>query len=183
MDLLPYFVDKEEAIDYYHAQTSKNDALKAYIVGFLSKEKMSNKNIRSALGIEQVYTVTHLKRAGTRLSEDELTLWFNNADKISLGHVRAIAKLDQVKRERLLRDLLVKRIPVQHYESLARGEKEERDVDIKRLEEQMSSQLGREIHISYSSRRKTGTISLGYYQLEDLDRIITKLGFRADSDF
>lgn len=183
MDLLPYFVDKEEAIDYYHAQTNKNDALKAYIVGFLSKEKMSNKNIRSALGIEQVYTVTHLKRAGTRLSEDELTLWFNNPEKISLGHVRAIAKLEQPKREPLLRELLVKRIPVQNYESLARGEEEERDVDIKRLEELIASQLGREVSISYSSRKKTGTISLGYYQLDDLDRIISKLGFKADSDF
>lgn len=183
MELLPYFVDSEEAIEHYHAHRDKNDALKAYIVGYLSKEKMSNKSIRSALGIEQVYTVTHLKRAGTLLSEDELTLWFNNPDKISLGHVRAIAKFEQSKRERLLRDLLVKKIPVQSYETLARGEKDERDVDIKRLEELIASQLGREVTISYSSRKKTGTISLGYYQLDDLDRIITKLGYRADSDF
>ncbi len=72
---------------------------KAYVVAFLSGEGRSNSQIREDLGIEKVYTVTHLKRAGT-LSEEELTLWLRNPRKITLGHVRAVAKLPFSKREK-----------------------------------------------------------------------------------
>lgn len=117
MNNLPLLLDAREAIDYYHQHPGMTDAEKAYVVAFLSGEGRSNSQIREDLGIEKVYTVTHLKRAGT-LSEEELTLWLRNPRKITLGHVRAVAKLPFSKREKLLRDLLHTRTPVHKFEAL-----------------------------------------------------------------
>ncbi|WP_423839452.1 hypothetical protein [Vibrio cholerae] len=63
MNNLPLLLDAREAIDYYHQHPGMTDAEKAYVVAFLSGEGRSNSQIREDLGIEKVYTVTHLKRA------------------------------------------------------------------------------------------------------------------------
>lgn len=74
MNNLPYLIDADEAIEYYKSKSDLTDAEKAYVVAILSQEGYSNKSIRQSLGIEKVYTVTHLKRAGASLSESELNL-------------------------------------------------------------------------------------------------------------
>lgn len=183
MNALPLLIDAEEATEYFREHPDCTDAEKAYIVGVLSNEGLTNKQIREALKISKVYTVTHLKRAGTSLSEEELTLWLNNPLRITLGHVRAIAKLPRTKREELLRGLLRTKSSVQKFESIAQGKSDDRDADIKRYEVLMGERLGREIKIRYNQGKRTGCISLDFYTLEDLDHISKQLGFNAEEHF
>lgn len=180
MNNLPFLIDADEAIEYYKGQSELTDAEKAYVVGILDKEGYSNKSIRKALGISKVYTVTHLKRVGTSLSESELGLWHKNPTRITLGHVRAIAKLPQSKREELLRNLLTKRIPVHKFESIAQGKSNDTDTDIKRYERIMGEVLGRQIKIRFNAAKRSGSITLDFFGLEDLDDISKSLGFKAE---
>ncbi|MCG8612265.1 MAG: transcriptional regulator [Pseudomonadales bacterium] len=180
MNNLPFLIDADEAIEYYNGQKELTDAEKAYVVSILYKEGYSNKKIREALGIRKVYTVTHLKRAGTHLSESELELWHKNPTRITLGHVRAIAKLPQPKREELIRNLLTIRTPVHKFEAIAQGKPEYADADIKRYEQIMGEVLGRQIKIRFNAVKRTGSITLDFFGLDDLDDISKSMGFKAE---
>lgn len=177
---LPLLIDALEAIDYYTNKDNLTDAEKAYVIAILNREGYSNKAIRQALNINKVYVVTHLKRVGTSLSESELNLWHRNPDRITLGHVRAIAKLPQSKREEMLRGLLTKRTPVHEFESIAQGKSDNQDTDIKRYEQIMGEVLGRQIKIRFNAAKRSGSISLDFYSLDDLDHISQSLGFKAE---
>jgi len=179
---LPLLIDAEEAIQFYKAQPSLTDAAKAYAIGLISNDGYSNSEIREALEIDKVYAVTHLKRAGTQLSLDELELWHNNPSKNTLGHVRAIAKLNREKREPLLRNLLANKCSVAEYEAIGRGRETDKDVDIKRFEQLMSERLGRDIKIQYNKGKQYGRITLGFFTLDDLDDITEKLGYSPELD-
>ncbi|HDZ37060.1 MAG TPA: transcriptional regulator [Marinobacter sp.] len=172
-------VDAEEAVEYANKTPNLTDAQKAHLIGFLSDEGLRNSEIREALDIDRPYTVSHLKRAA-RLSENELTLWHNNPTKITLGHVRAIANFPEARRTKMLRDLLARRIPVHEYESIARGEASEIDVDIKRFQESVSEQTGHPISIRYNSRKRSGSISIQFFSLGELEDIAEQLGYKRD---
>ena len=181
MDHLPLLVDAEEAVQHYFSHPQRTDAEKAYIVATLHRCGMTNLQIRQALKIPNVYTVTHLKRAGTRLSEVELTLWHNNPTRITLGHVRAVAKLPQLQRESLLRDLLVRSTSVHQFELLAQGKQAERDADIARYETVMGDVIGRRVKVQYNKAKRTGSITLDFFTLDDLESIAKALGFSAEN--
>ncbi len=177
MKMLPILLDDQEAIRYYHETARISDAEKAYVIRILSQEGYQNKRIRDVLTIAKVYTVTHLKRVGTVLSEDELELWLNNPQKITLGHVRAVAKLPQPKRETLLRELLAKKISVHECEVIAKGQSEEKDVDVKRYAQDMEDQLGRPVSIRYNPAKCSGSLTLQFFGLDDLDDVSGLLGY------
>jgi len=188
MESLPFIFDTKEAIDYYHQHPGCTDAIKAYIVAFLFGEGLENTDIRQALKIEKIYLVSHLKRAGTLLSEEEIELWHNNPRSITLGHVRAVAKLPFIDRDRLLRKLLPgvskENKSVAKYESIARslakGEEIKKDVDIIRYEERMQEVTGRVTKIRYNQAKRSGTITLDFFSLDSLDDIAKALGFNAE---
>jgi len=189
MENLPFFLDTEEAIDHYKNHHDCTDAVKSYIVGLLHTDGFKNSDIRAALEINKVYLVTHLKRAGTSLSETELTLWHNNPRAITLGHVRAIAKLPRSEREELLRSLLTGRQKgdnnksVSKYESLAnslaKGESVEKDANIKKYEELMQATIGKVVRIKYNQAKQSGSITVDFFSLDSLDDISKSLGFDA----
>ncbi len=183
MEYLPYLLDKRDAVDFYQKNPACSDAAKAFVVAFLSKAGLSNREIRAALNIDKVYTVTHLKRAGLSLTETELALWHKNPDCITLGHVRAVAKLPQQERERMLRKLLAQKTPVHQFEAIAQGETEQRNADIKRYQERMAEVLGRPVKIRYNNAKKSGSLCLDFFTLEDLDHLATTLGFKAEEDY
>jgi ParB family chromosome partitioning protein len=183
MRILPLVLDTQEAVSFYHAHGGLNDAQIAYLVGFLSKEGHSNKKIRHFLGITKVYTVTHLKRAGTLLSEAELQLWCDNPERITLGHVRAVAKLPPKEREGLLRDLLAKRRSVHDFELLAKGKSPVPDVDTKRYSSRMSEVLGYPVEIIFNQYTKRGRLILDFYTVDDLEDMARKLGYIPEQDF
>lgn len=178
---LPLLVDPDEATDYYLTHPHATDAERAYVVALMSQHGMSNAQIRHALGIPKVYTVTHLKRAGMSLSEPELLLWHRNPQRITLGHVRAIAKLPRPQRENLLRDLLTRKTPVHQLEMLAQGKDQEWDADIARYEMVMGEVIGRRVKVQYNKQKRTGSLTLDFYTLEDLDTLAKELGFNAEN--
>lgn len=180
MECLPLILDADEAIEYFHQHPDSTDAVKSYIVAFLYSEGFQNAAIRAALNIDKVYLVTHLKRAGTLLSETELELWHNNSTAITLGHVRAIARLPRTEREALLRKLLINRTPVSKFEALAKGKDDKKDVNIKRYEELMQTVTGRVTKIRFNHVKQSGTISLDFFSLDALDDISKALGFNAE---
>lgn len=180
MESLPLILDTDEAIDYFHQHPDCTDAIKSYIVAFLYGEGFQNAGIRTALNIDKVYLVTHLKRAGTLLSETELELWHNNSKAITLGHVRAIARLPRTERETLLRGLLTSRTPVSKFESLGKGEDSKKDVNIKRYEELMQNVTGRITKIRFNNAKQSGSITLDFFSLDALDDISKALGFNAE---
>jgi len=181
MNNLPFIVDAEEAIEFYFNNPQTTDAALAYLIGILKKDGYSNLGIRKALKIEKVYTVTHLTRAGILLSEDELMLWHSNPIRITLGHVRAVAKLPRSAREDLLRTLLHNKISVRKFEKLAKGEELNEDADIKRYEMLMSQVIGRQIKIKYNANKGSGSMVLDFFSLDDLDVLSKGLGFDSEA--
>ena len=176
-------MDADEAVQFYRENSELTDAAKAYIVAVISNDGYSNKKIRDTLCIAKTYTVTHLKRAGSSLSDAELSLWHNNPKRITLGHVRAIAKLSIPQREPLLRQLLTTKMSVRKFELLGKGKEVEPDTDTKRYADEMGKVLGRTIKIKYDPSKKTGSITLDFYRLTDLQDMAFDLGFKPDELF
>jgi ParB family chromosome partitioning protein len=178
---LPFLLDELDAIDIYKNGGATTDAIKAYVVGYLSKKKYTNGMIREALGIDKVYTATHLIRAGTKLSDEELTLWHNNPTRITLGHIRAIASMDRPRREKILRDHLVVRKSVRDFTALANGKTPgDLDPDIKRYQEGMTVALGAEVTIEYNPNKHSGSVTIDFHSLEAFDGLAKTLGYAPD---
>lgn len=182
MSKLPYFFDPQDAITYYRETPRISDAARAYVVRTLSRDGYTNSKIRETLGIEKVYTVTHLKRTGCALSEEQLMLWDKNSSRITLGHVRAIAKLPPERIEEILRKVISHKLSVRQVIDLAKGNDIEPASDIKTYQEAVSDAIGRPVKVSYSESTCCGSITLDFYGLDDLDAITKALGYSNDEE-
>lgn len=180
MSKLPYFFDPQDAIAYYRATPAMSDAARAYVVRMLSHDGYSNSKIRETLGIEKVYTVTHLKRTGCALTEEQLMLWDKNSSRITLGHMRAIAKLPSQRIEEILRKIISHKLSVRQVIDLAKGKDSEPASDIKTYQEEVSEAIGRPVKVSYSESTCCGSITLDFYGLDDLDNITKALGYSSE---
>lgn len=191
---LPLLLDADEAIEHLKEHNC-NDAVKAYAIGIMSKDGLSNKQIRRELGIQKVYTATHYIRAGTKLSEDELRFWNENIQKveartakvhpITLGHVRVLAKYNRQIREDFLsqieKDLVDgKPISIPSLVTLLAKKNPSAKSDIKVLEEDIGVYLGREVFINYSKSKGTGSLRIKYYSPEDLEVLLDKLKIKRE---
>ena len=179
MHKLPTISSIDAAIFEYTHHSIQTDALRAHIVAALSKYKLPNRKIRALLGIEKVYTVTHLKRAGLELSTTEITLWHNNPSRISLGHIRALAHLPTTEREPILRNLLIHHIPV-HKINCCLNKQPEEDPNVAQFAQIMSEQIGRPVRIEFNARQQKGCLSLDFYNLDDLETLTSALGFKSE---
>lgn len=170
---MDFFNQKHSKRELSVAFKNKNatDAIKAFVVYQLSGLGYQNKDIRHILRIPKVYTVTHLKRAGS-LSNDELNLWHKNPNRISLGHVRAIAKLPQKRRESLLRDLLVRHSSVHAFEMIASGKTEQEDADMRSLTQSLESKLQRPVSMHYDRKTGKGSMTFSFYGVDDLETLL-----------
>ncbi len=183
METLPEFLNHEEAVTLYKQTEEKTDAFKAHTVSYLSRKGLSNRDIRAQLEIEKVYTVTHLKRAGLLLNRDELNLWHRNPKRITLGHVRALGRFGAKRRTEALRNLLLRNTPSHQLRRLAKGAPAEKSADIKRYETLMSEVIGRPIEIQYDASKQSGSLTVKFFSLGDLDDLSTQLGFNATEHF
>jgi ParB family chromosome partitioning protein len=174
MSDMPLLLDADDAIEYY-SRPGLTDAERAFVVAFLSTKGYRNKSIRNALGIKNVYTVSHLSRAGS-LTDAELTLWHRNPHRIKLGHIRAVASLPAAHREDVLRGLLVRRRSVRDLVATLRGDDVVDNADIKRYEQVMGDVLGRVVKVRFDDSG-SGSLSLSFHGLDDLDDITQRLGF------
>jgi ParB family chromosome partitioning protein len=103
-------------------------------------------------------------------------------DKISMGHARALASLqDPEAQVTLAREIVRKNLSVREVERLITSRKETRaearkpgfDADLHAVEEDMIRLLGSKVSIQ--GNRKKGTIRIFYFSLDDLNRIYTKI--------
>ncbi|MCP3671414.1 MAG: hypothetical protein GY814_13475 [Gammaproteobacteria bacterium] len=73
MPTLPYFLETEDAIAALDDREEKTDALLAHIVATLSKTA-KNREIRHLTGLKHDYQVSHFKRAGKTLTQEQKAL-------------------------------------------------------------------------------------------------------------
>lgn len=184
MQLLPEAQNTRDALDIHAEFDHDEKAVTAYVVGHLAKAGMKNREIRKLLNIQSVHACTDLKRIGTQLTHAQLELWLNNPDRIKLGHMRAISRLSSTsEREQILAGLLTRKIAARDIEKLAVGNTPIDDADIKRFEKEVSEGICRDLKLSFSSNKRSGRITLPFYDLEDLEGIVALLGFKRDRDF
>lgn len=108
---------------------------------------------------------------------------------ITMGHAKAILALDEVDKQSLLHELILRDdLSVREAEQAAAriGEKAKknqlqyvpRDFYIEELAEKIQRQIGTKAIIHHKGKR--GHLSLYYYNLDDLDRLLSLLGVNQD---
>lgn len=108
---------------------------------------------------------------------------------ITMGHAKAILALDQEERQILLHELILRdNLNVREAEQTAQriGEKAKkqqlsyvsRDFYLEQLADKIREKLGTQVSIQ--AKGKKGRISIDYYSLDDLDRLLSLLGVSHD---
>ena len=101
-------------------------------------------------------------------------------NKIEMGHARAILSLSPIDQAMMCQKIVNQKLTVREVEKEVSGgtnktsAKQSKDHDIKRLENELSDNLGTNILISHKPSGK-GTIHFKYSNLDELERIIAKL--------
>lgn len=106
-------------------------------------------------------------------------------NKISMGHAKAILSLEEVDKQILLLELILRDdLTVRGAEEAAKRIEDkakrqgltyfEKDFFIDFLAEKLQEKLGTKVSIM--SRGKAGKIAIDYYNLDDLDRLLSLLG-------
>lgn len=180
--MLPLLIESRDALDFLQKTPNINDPQRAYVIAFLSRQGWSNRQIRSHLGIEKVYTLTHFKRVGLVLNDSEFGLWAKNPERITLGHLRTLCHLQSSAREPLLRMLLVQRVSVAKLQVKINAREHYSNADIKYYETNMENTLGRGVKIQFNANRQNGKLTLDFFGLDDLDHLATALGFTLEND-
>ncbi len=103
-------------------------------------------------------------------------------DKISMGHARALASLEEPSAQvSLAQEIVRKSLSVRDVERIISGRREARaeagkpkfDADLSAVEEDLIKFLGTKVSIR--GNRKKGTIRILYFSLDDLNRIYAKI--------
>ena len=99
------------------------------------------------------------------------------ADKITMGHARAVLTLSPDEQSRILREAVRKNLSVRAVENLAKPDSKtqskNKDPDTAILERQLSESLGAKINIKHS--KSGGVISIKYSTMNELQGIIEKI--------
>ena len=186
MHPLPHLTTPNEALDALKRISTPTQAFLALVVALLSKVH-TNREIRAITGIHHDYTVSHLKRAGKKLTRKELELWHNNPQSITLGHVRVLCRMPSTQREHYLRKLLAVKITVSKLETIAakRSTITNDENDCELYAQKISRATGRAIAISQPKLKGNvwiGKMILGWYGYEDLERIAKLLGYNPQEE-
>lgn len=175
--MLPFLTDINDVHRFLKQCPTPCDAHIAYLAAFLSKEGLPNREVRAILGIDKVYALTHFKRVGLSLTEDEFQLWEKNPTRITLGHLRLLAGLSPSRRHALIRHVIATGVSVARLSASLKSTSQEAISDIKQYSLSMEDALGRGVSISFDIRKQSGEITLKFYGLDDLDMIAKKLGY------
>lgn len=104
--------------------------------------------------------------------------------KLTAGHARAIAGVEDKKKQLLIAELVIKNeLSVRQTEKLIKEEKinekrpakrrAEKNADVKRVEEDLKMILGTKVNLEHKGKK--GKIEIEYYSREELDRLIELL--------
>lgn len=180
--MFPLLIETNDALDFLAKTSYVTDPQRAYVIAFLSRKGWTNRQIRTHLGIDKVYTLTHFKRVGMALSDVEFSLWARNPARLTLGHMRALCHLQPNVREPLMRSVVAHGLSVAKLLQRIKGQTQTADADIKRYETLMEEKLGRGIRIQFDPVRQSGKLTLDFFGLDDLDHLSGALGFSLDLD-
>lgn len=110
-----------------------------------------------------------------------------SSGEISMGHAKAILSLDNpAMRAQLSERIIEKQLNVRDAEresrKLQRLKKQApaqamRDIHLEEIEEKLQSELGTKVHIDHT--KNGGKITLHYYSMEDLERLLVCLGLNS----
>jgi ParB family chromosome partitioning protein len=112
-----------------------------------------------------------------------------NSDLISMGHAKAILSLSDSEKQNLLFELILRDdLSVREAEKAAHRIEEKakkrtlvysnRDFYLEQLAGKIQERLGTKVNIE--GKGKKGRISIDYYSLDDLDRLLTLFGVNSD---
>ncbi|MGH1472060.1 MAG: ParB/RepB/Spo0J family partition protein [Cellvibrionaceae bacterium] len=145
--------------------------------------ELTHQEVAAAVGKSRT-TVTNLLRL-ISLS-DEVRKLLEHGD-IEMGHARALLTLNEQEQRELAREVVNKGLSVRQTEALVRRTQQQQtkavpankvDPDIKKLEENLSEQVGVPINIQHSAKGK-GKLILKYDSLDELDGILKHLNYEA----
>jgi ParB family chromosome partitioning protein len=113
------------------------------------------------------------------------------SDQISMGHAKAILSLeDPLQQISLLRTVIDKQLTVHESEKLAvqwqsaprpKARAVTRDFFLEDLSKKIEQHLGAKVSIQATGQGRKGTICVHYANLDDLDRLLEKLGVTLDA--
>ncbi|GAA0359149.1 ParB/RepB/Spo0J family partition protein [Bowmanella denitrificans] len=144
----------------------------------LNEFELTHQEVADAVGKSRA-SVTNLLRLNNLSDDVKLLLEYGD---IEMGHARALLSLQGEQQIDAARTVVAKGMTVRDAEKLVRKilepapEKPQKkaDPDVKRLETQLSENLGASVSISHNSKGK-GKLVINYTSLEELDGILAKI--------
>jgi len=124
---------------------------------------------------------SHIANMMRLLELPEFILNLLKAEKITIGHARPLIGLSNA--EELVKKIINNKLNVRQSEKLAYGQKKQKikrgfsiiDPNIKDLENELSEKIGLKTSIKFSDKSTSGSITVYYSNLEQLDDIMKRL--------
>ena len=143
--------------------------------GLLKKDNVNYDNLSEAVGKSK----SHISNTIRLLELDEAILKFIEDGKISMGHARALIGVPNGLE--LAKEIINKNLSVREVErgtskfKKPKNKKNQKDPNILDLEKELSEKLGLKTSIQFNERGASGSITLFYSDLEQLDEIMKRL--------
>lgn len=146
--------------------------------------ELTHQEVAHAVGKSRT-TITNLLRL-LALTDDVKTM-LEHGD-LEMGHARAMLSLDAAEQREVARQVVSKGLSVRQTEALVRKVQQEglapavqkspAGGDVQKLEEALAEKIGVPVSISHSSKGK-GKLVLSYNSLDELDGILSHLGYQG----
>jgi ParB family chromosome partitioning protein len=176
-------IPKEKQLEVSLVENLHREDLNPLEVAFVFRRMMdelgfTQEEVADKVGKDRSSVTNYLRL----LHLPQLVQEYLSEDKLSMGHARALAALEDADAQlELAREIVRKSLSVRDVEKIvSRGKKKppairkpEFDPDLRSVEEDLVRILGTKVTISGS--RKKGTIRVLYFSLDDLNRIYDKL--------
>jgi ParB family chromosome partitioning protein len=176
----------------------------AAIYALLENVQRENLNpIEEALGLEKLIkefkftqdklakktgkSRSHIANLIRLLSLDKYVIRLLSEKKIDMGHARALVSLSAQSQKIYAEKVVSQSLSVRDIEKLVnekgnssakKNVKKNKDPQISEIENQLKEKLGVSIDISHSKSKNTGKITLKYSNLEVLEGLLKKLGYK-----
>ncbi|MCF2922245.1 ParB/RepB/Spo0J family partition protein [Pseudoalteromonas sp. APAL1] len=144
----------------------------------LNEFELTHQQVAEAVGKSRT-TVTNLLRLNN-LNED-VKILLEHGD-IEMGHARCLLGLEGEAQSDAARLAVAKALTVRETEKLVRSilepapkkEVQEKDPDVKQLEQKLAENLGAKVEINYNKKGK-GKLVISYTTLDELDGILSRI--------
>ena len=144
----------------------------------LNEFELTHQQVAEAVGKSRT-TVTNLLRLNNL--NDDVKILLEHGD-IEMGHARCLLALDGEAQSDAARSAVAKALTVRETEKLVRAilepapekEVQEKDPDVKQLEQKLAENLGAKVEINYNKKGK-GKLVISYTNLDELDGFLSRI--------